>query len=95
MLIKHKKVGGKGMFFIDQDDELLAELVYTMPGDHLMIIEHLEVSPELRGEDVAFNMMSYTVEYARQNNIKIIPLCPFARSVFEHKPEFGDVLSSE
>jgi uncharacterized protein len=33
------------------------------------------------------------VEYARANHIKILPLCPFAKSVFDKKgAEFADVL---
>jgi predicted GNAT family acetyltransferase len=33
------------------------------------------------------------VEYARANDMKILPLCPFANAVFKKKAaEFGDVL---
>ncbi|RYY09164.1 MAG: N-acetyltransferase, partial [Chitinophagaceae bacterium] len=52
MLIQHKQVGGKGMFFVEQDGNILAELVYTMPSAEKMIIEHTEVSEELKGKNV-------------------------------------------
>ena len=42
-----------------------------------MIIEHTEVSDELRGQNVGYQLVHTAVEYARANNIKIIPLCPF------------------
>jgi predicted GNAT family acetyltransferase len=32
------------------------------------------------------------VNYARENKIKIIPLCPFAKSVFDKVEEIRDVL---
>ena len=32
------------------------------------------------------------VRGARTHNLKIIPLCPFANSVFKKKPDFADVL---
>ncbi|MCL6261408.1 N-acetyltransferase [Aquiflexum sp. TKW24L] len=32
------------------------------------------------------------VEYARKKNIKILPLCPFARGVFSRKKDLRDVL---
>ncbi|WP_156130463.1 GNAT family N-acetyltransferase [Paenibacillus durus] len=32
------------------------------------------------------------VVYARENGIKIIPLCPFAKGRFERYPKYGDVL---
>ena len=37
-------------------------------------------------------MLAKAVEFARQNNIKIMPLCPFAKSVFDKVAEYQDVL---
>jgi uncharacterized protein len=34
------------------------------------------------------------VELARKNSVKIIPLCPFAKSVFDKTPEIRDTLNS-
>jgi uncharacterized protein len=93
MLIQHKKVGAKGLFFVEIDNHILAEMVYTMPSPEKMIIEHTEVSDELRGKNVGYHLVHTAVEYARTHNIKIIPLCPFARSVFDRKPEYQDVLA--
>jgi predicted alpha/beta hydrolase family esterase/predicted GNAT family acetyltransferase len=92
MLIQHKKIGSKGLFFVEQDGNILAEMTYTMPATDKMIIDHTEVSDELRGKNVGVQLVHTAVEYARKNGIKIIPLCPFANSVFKKKPEFGDVL---
>ncbi|RYZ46555.1 MAG: GNAT family N-acetyltransferase, partial [Chitinophagaceae bacterium] len=33
-----------------------------------------------------------TVEYARMHGMKVSPVCPFAKAVFDKKPDFGDVL---
>ena len=92
MLIQNKKVGTKGMFFVEQDGNILAEMVYTLPSADKMIIEHTEVSDELKGQNVGNQLLHTAVEYARTHNIKIIPLCPFANSVFKKKPEYADVL---
>ncbi len=93
MLVQHKQNNGKGFFYIGDEDNRLAEMIYTMPSPFKMIIEHTEVSDELRGKNAGYQMVDAAVEYARTNNIKIIPLCPFANSVFKKKPEFHDVLS--
>jgi predicted GNAT family acetyltransferase len=95
MLIQNKKIGTKGMFFVEQDGNILAEMVYTLPSDDKMIIEHTEVSDELKGQNVGNQLLHTSVEYARTHNIKIIPLCPFANSVFKKKPEYADVLYSQ
>jgi predicted GNAT family acetyltransferase len=92
MLIQHKHVGTKGLFFVEQDGNILAEMAYTMPSSGKMIIEHTEVSEELKGQNVGYELVQTAVDYARTHHLKIIPLCPFANSVFKKKPEFADVL---
>jgi uncharacterized protein len=92
MLIQHKLVGKKGMFYVGNDGAILAELVYTMPSPGKIIIEHTEVDDELHGKNVGYQLVDTAVEYARKQNIKIIPLCTFAKSVFNKRPEFRDVL---
>jgi uncharacterized protein len=93
MLIQNKKIGSKGMFFVEQDGNILAEMTYTMPSESKMIIEHTEVSDVLRGKNVGYQLVNTAVDYARKHNLKIVPLCPFARSVFEKKEELRDVLA--
>ena len=92
MLIQHKLIGTKGMFFVGQGGAILAELVYTMSSPEKMIIEHTEVSDELKGKNVGFQLVSTAVDYARDHHIKVIPLCPFAKSVIAKRPEMQDVL---
>lgn len=92
MLIQHKHTASKGLFFVQQDGNILAEMVYTMPASDKMIIEHTEVSEELKGQNVGYQLVQTAVDYARTHRLKIIPLCPFANSVFKKKPEYADVL---
>lgn len=93
MLIQHKKAGTKGLFFVQQDGNILAEMTYTMPSAEKMIIDHTEVSDELRGQNVGYQLVHTAVEYARTHQLKIIPLCHFANAVFKKKPEYADVLA--
>jgi hypothetical protein len=95
MQVQHGREGAKGHFFIETDGVLLAEMTYTMAGDTTMIIEHTEVSDELRGKNAGYQMVAAAVDHARKNHIRIIPLCPFAHSVFKKKPEFADVLTTK
>lgn len=92
MLIQHKQGGEKGIFYVGQEGTILAELVYTKPSNDKMIIEHTEVDDTLAGKKVGLQLVTTAVDYARKQNLKIIPLCPFAKSVFDKKPEFRDVL---
>lgn len=93
MLIQQKQQGNKGSFYVEENGRVLAEMVYSMKDTGLMIIEHTEVSDELRGKNAGYQLVHTAVEYARANNIKIFPLCPFANAVLKRKiEEFGDVL---
>ena len=93
MLIQHEQQGHKGSFYVEENSKRLAEMIYSMSGVELMIIEHTEVSDELRGKNVGYQLVHAAVEYARTNQLKILPLCPFAKSVFDKKrEEFGDVM---
>jgi len=51
------------------------------------------VSDALRGTGAGKKLVTEAVEYAHMYNLKILPLCPFAKSVFEKTTEFEDVLS--
>lgn len=92
MEIKHDQTDSKGTFFIGEKDKPLAEMTYSKAGAETIIIDHTQVSDELKGQGAGKQLVTAAVEYARANGIKIIPLCPFARSVFEKVKEFQDVL---
>ena len=92
MKILQKDNGNKGSFYVQQDDKLLAEMTYVWAGADRIIIDHTEVDESLKGLGVGKQMVTKAVEFAREKNIKIIPLCPFAKSVFDKEREFSDVL---
>ncbi len=92
MNVAHKKENGKGVFFIEEDNETVAEMTYTMPSADKMIIDHTEVNEDLRGGQLGFQLVEAGVAYARAHHLKIIPLCIFAKAVINKKPDFQDVL---
>jgi hypothetical protein len=94
MDIKQIEHGSKGALVIDVGSERLAEMTYSKAGEKIIIIDHRDVSDKLRGQGAGKQLVLKAVEYARMNHIKILPLCPFARSVFDKSPEFSDVLNT-
>ena len=93
MTIQHKQGSNRGMFFIEEEGEKVAELVYANGGNNTIIIEHTEVDEQLQGRNIGYELVHKTVEYARSHGLKISPVCKFAKAVFGKKPEFGDVLA--
>lgn len=92
--IKFKQSANEGAFFIEESGKRLAEMTFSKAGDTRIIIDHTEVSDVLKGKGAGKQLVSAAVDYARKNNIKIIPLCPFAKSVFDKVKEFQDVLDT-
>lgn len=92
MDIEHLDSPTKGAFFIFKDDQRLAEMEYTWAGDDKFIIEHTMVSEELKGQGVGRQLLDRAVAFAREKSVKIMPLCPFAKSVFDKDPSIRDVL---
>ena len=79
-------------FFIDSAGKHEAMMTFVFAGEDKIIIDHTEVNPENNGKGFGKMMVAKAVQYARENGIKIIPLCPFAKSVFDKTLEYKDVL---
>ncbi|CEA00398.1 hypothetical protein BN1050_00597 [Metalysinibacillus saudimassiliensis] len=81
----------KGRFYIDNDGKTVAEITYTTPNNDMFIIDHTFVDESLRGQNVGEQLVASVVALARQQERKIIPLCPFAKREFEKKASYADV----
>jgi predicted GNAT family acetyltransferase len=82
----------KGFFKATQDEKEAGRMTYSWAGDKRIIIDHTEVNPEFKGQNVGKLMVLAAVDFARNNNVKILPLCPFAKSVFDRNADLHDVL---
>lgn len=96
MLIQQNEKDNQGSFFIEEDGTQLAEMDYSISAPNTMVILHTEVDEVLKGRNIGNQLINHAVEYARVKNYKIIPICPFVRSVFEKNPEkFADVMKGK
>lgn len=92
MTIEHQTGTTKGRFVMKEGDQMLGETTYSVAGTDKIIIDHTEGYPGSEGKGVGRQLVMAAVEYARAQGLKIIPLCPFARSVFDRNAaELADV----
>jgi uncharacterized protein len=90
--VRMEEQGHRGAFFIEQEGRRLAELTFSAtPDGKIVILDHTEVSDSLRGQGVARKLVEAAVAWARRTEVKLMPLCPFAKAVFDREPQFGDV----
>lgn len=80
------------MFYAGPADAPLAKLAYKKPAPGSMVIEHTEVNNELQGEGVGLQLVAAAVDFARANQLKIVPVCSFAKSVFNKKADRKSVV---
>lgn len=90
--IRHERLGHRGAFVWLRDGKRLAEMTYTVAGTRV-IIDHTQMDDALRGTGAGKKLVHAAVEWARAENARLLPLCPFARSVFDKTPEYSDVLA--
>jgi uncharacterized protein len=87
-----KVVREEGAFYIEQDGKRVAEMTYSRSPDRkLAIIDHTQADPSLRGQGLPKRMVAAAVDWARKEKMKILPLCPYARHVFDRTPAYQDV----
>jgi hypothetical protein len=92
MNIKHEDNGKKGSFYVEEAGKRLAQIVYLWAGEKTFIVEHTEVDESLEGKGIGKQLVKKVVEFARMNDLKLIPLCPFTKGVIDKTLAYQDVL---
>ena len=73
-------------------DGYLALVEYQILDRELMNIYHTEVPGPIEGQGVGSALMKEALEYARQNNYRVLPTCPFAQTYLRKHPDYKDML---
>lgn len=74
-----------------EENGLLAWATYRI-RDGQYQLPHVEADPPLRGTGAAGRLMQQIVDYARANQLVLVPRCSYARAWFARHPEAADVL---
>ena len=92
MEIQQQDDGLKGKFYIQLDNQEVAQMSYVWAGNESIIIEHTEVNDVLKGKGAGKQLLMQAVSFARQKGIKIVPVCSFVKSVIEKSEDLQDVV---
>ena len=91
MDFKMVELGQDEFAFRNEDDGTVnAEITWTQMAD-VMVVEHTFVNETMRNQGLAKKLVYRAVEYARENEYKIEPVCSYVASVFERYDEYDDV----
>ena len=85
----------EGRFDLLIDAARRGHLDYSLPDTATMVIEYVEVDPDLRGRAHGERLVSAAVDWARAGRRMVVPMCSFARRVIAQTPAFHDVWQRE
>ena len=72
----------------------LSKLDYIRDGKNF-VITHVGVHPEQRGQGVAARIVEVTLAYARENSLRVIPMCSYAAAFIRRHPEYIELTRQE
>ena len=87
-------VQGTNKFYIGEDEENpLAEITFQPKSDGVITVDHTYVSDELRGQGIAGKLVEVITSYARDQNLKIEPVCSYVQSKMEKTEAYHDLIA--
>jgi predicted GNAT family acetyltransferase len=90
--IEREELNGVHEFVLRLDGERFGSLEFTRPEVGVLRIEYVEVAPELRGSGLGRQLVSAAVDWARAAEMKIVPICGYARAVIARDPSMSSQL---
>ncbi|NDV46491.1 N-acetyltransferase [Paludibacter sp. 221] len=91
MKIEQRNNEDKGIFLAKDGDKIIGEMSYVWSGSDSFIIDHTGVNGKYQNQGVGSKLVNSAVIYARENQLTILPLCPFARAEFDRHPDYAEV----
>jgi predicted GNAT family acetyltransferase len=80
-----------GAFYLMQDGEQMGEMMIGI-ADNVLTAYHTEIIPQAEGKGLARKLLDAMVAYAREHQLKVLPLCVYVHAQFKRHPEeFADI----
>ena len=79
-----------GRFEIEEDGEV-ASLEYSLAGKVLELI-HTYVPRKMQGTGAGSSLVQSALQWAREHQVKVDVICPFAAEYIKRHPEYSDLL---
>jgi len=94
-ITRHITSDKDGSFVYELNDQRVGEMHYRIAGDHKIIVDHTVVEEEEEGHGIGKKLLEELVNFARKENIKVVPQCSYAHAVLKRTKEWQDILSED
>ena len=78
----------KRRYTATREGKEVGRIVYSPAGDKVLAFKHVVVDPEYRGQGIAQEMLAFAMADVIQKGIRVIPICPFVRKVFDENEAY-------
>lgn len=89
--VTHKEANHRFEVWLDGK---LSKLDYIQEGKNF-VITHVGVYPEHRGQGVAGRIVEASLEYAKQNSLRVVPMCSYAAAYIRRNPKHMELTDQE
>jgi predicted GNAT family acetyltransferase len=69
-------------------NDWLSKLDYIQDGNTI-VMTHVGVHPEHRGQGVAGKLTRVALEYAREKSLRVVPMCTYVAAYIRRNPEYA------
>lgn len=87
--VLHEKENERFVIYID-GDEVYVE--YKVRGSEINLY-HTFTHPNLRGKGLAAQVVRAAFEFAKENNLKVIPTCSYTQAFLAKNDEYKDLVA--
>ena len=71
-------------------DDQLSKLDYMQDGNNI-VMTHVGVYPEHRGQGIAGKLTQVALEYAKEKSLRVIPMCPYISAYIRRNTQYADL----
>ena len=91
MELIHEESKNEDRFYLLDDDKEIGEIVYAYVNEALIDINHTEVDPNYRGQNLGQKLIEAVANYSRENKLKATASCPYVAKVFGKTDQYDDI----
>ncbi|GAB3720066.1 GNAT family N-acetyltransferase [Nocardiopsis nanhaiensis] len=82
----------RSRYEVSADGRVVGFSAYHLVAEGVLALPHVEVEPEFEGKGVASALMRESLDQVREQGLRIMPICPFARAFLERNPDYADLV---
>ena len=75
-------------------DHQLSKLDYNI-HDNTIVMMHVGVYPDHRGRGIAGKLTHVALEYAKEKNLRVIPMCSYVAAYIRKHPQYSDLMKPQ